>query len=210
MHEAMTPPSHQNLDIPTNFQFSTMNPIKHTSSTGRPASLAATQPAPAPRSAARRTLLAALVAGASPLAFGGPGHEKKAGPVKKEQKEWGIAGDTSAVKRTIDVSMSDDMRFVPAKMEIKTDETVKFVLRNKGKVLHEFVLGTSKTLDEHAALMVKFPGMVHEEPYMAHVPPGKSDEMVWKFNKPGNFDFACLIAGHYQAGMIGKIIVASK
>ena len=58
--------------------------------------------------------------------------------------------------------------------------------------------------------MVKFPGMVHEEPYMAHVPPGKSDEMIWKFNKPGNFDFACLIAGHYQAGMVGKITVAAK
>jgi uncharacterized cupredoxin-like copper-binding protein len=42
------------------------------------------------------------------------------------------------------------------------------------------------------------------------VPPGKTGELVWTFNKPGNFDFACLIAGHYQAGMIGKITVAAK
>jgi uncharacterized cupredoxin-like copper-binding protein len=210
MDEDMTPPVTHCHDIPTHVQISTMKPVKHITSALQPASIVGPQPGFPPRSAVRRTLLAALVTGASPFAFGGPGHEKKAGPVKKEQKEWGIAGDAKAVKRTIEVSMSDDMRFTPARMEIKADETLKFILRNNGKVLHEFVLGTKKTLDEHAALMVKFPGMVHEEPYMAHVPPGKSDEMIWKFNKPGNFDFACLIAGHYQAGMVGKITVAAK
>ena len=89
-------------------------------------------------------------------------------------------------------------------------DTVRFVLKNGGKVMHEFVIGTKKTLDEHAALMVKFPGMQHEQPYMAHVPPGKTGELIWNFNKPGNFDFACLIAGHYQAGMIGTITVTAK
>jgi plastocyanin len=29
------------------------------------------------------------------------------------------------------------------------------------------------------------------------------------FNRPGEFDFACLIAGHYQAGMVGKITVTA-
>ena len=56
--------------------------------------------------------------------------------------------------------------------------------------------------------MVKFPNMEHDEPYMAHVKPGESGEIVWTFNRPGDFDFACLIAGHYQAGMVGKIKVA--
>ena len=78
------------------------------------------------------------------------------------------------------------------------------------KVLHEFVVGTKKYLDERAALMVKFPTMEHEEPYMAHVAPGKSGTILWTFNKAGSFDFACLIAGHYSAGMVGKITVASK
>jgi uncharacterized cupredoxin-like copper-binding protein len=73
------------------------------------------------------------------------------------------------------------------------------------------VLGTKKDLDEHAAMMVKFPDMEHEEPYMAHVGPGKTGEIIWTFNKPGTFDYACLIAGHYQAGMVGKVtVVASK
>jgi uncharacterized cupredoxin-like copper-binding protein len=52
--------------------------------------------------------------------------------------------------------------------------------------------------------------MEHSEPYMAHVAPGKTGEIIWTFNKPGNFDFACLIAGHYQVGMVGQITVATK
>lgn len=58
--------------------------------------------------------------------------------------------------------------------------------------------------------MVKFPNMEHDEPYMAHVGAGKTSEIVWNFNQAGSFDFACLIAGHYQAGMRGKITVAAK
>jgi uncharacterized cupredoxin-like copper-binding protein len=99
------------------------------------------------------------------------------------------------------------MRFTPDRIEVRQGETVKFVVRNSGKVMHEFVIGTKKELDEHAALMVKFPNMEHDEPYMAHVPPGKTGEIVWTFNRAGEFEFACLIAGHYQAGMVGKIMV---
>ena len=72
------------------------------------------------------------------------------------------------------------------------------------------VIGTKTDLQEHAALMLKFPNMEHEEPYMAHVAPGKTGEIIWKFNKAGDFDFACLVAGHYQAGMVGKIKVVAS
>jgi len=133
-----------------------------------------------------------------------------AGPAKKEQKPWGIAGDARAVKRTVTLTMSDAMRFSPDRIAVKQGETVRLVFRNGGKLLHEFVLGTKKELDEHAALMLKFPGMEHDEPYMAHVPPGKTGEIVWNFNRAGEFDFACLIAGHYQAGMVGKVSVATS
>lgn len=137
--------------------------------------------------------------------------KKKAGPVKKEQKEWGIAGDAKSVKRTISLNMTDNMRFTPDYVEVKQGDTVKFVLKNSGKIMHELVIGTKKELDEHAALMLKFPNMEHEEPYMAHVAAGKTGEIIWTFNRAGDFDFACLIAGHYQAGMVGKIkVVAAK
>ncbi|MGE3347749.1 MAG: cupredoxin domain-containing protein [Ramlibacter sp.] len=157
-------------------------------------------------------LLATLVAGASPfaVAHGDEPHAARAGPVRKEQKEWGIAGDAKAVRRTIRLSMSDNMRFTPDKVEVKQGETVRLVIQNKGRLLHELVIGNRKDLDEHAALMVRFPGMEHDEPYMAHVPPGKTGEIVWTFNRAGQFDFACLIAGHYQAGMVGKITVAGR
>ena len=158
------------------------------------------------------TVFTALILGASSIAHahGDAAHAQKAGPVKMEQTPWGIAGDPKAVTRTISVSMSDKMRFSPEKMDFKQGDTLKLVLRNDGKQLHEFVIGTRKELDDHAALMLKFPTMEHSEPYMAHVPPGTTGQIIWTFNKAGNFDFACLIAGHYQAGMVGKITVAAK
>lgn len=138
--------------------------------------------------------------------------EKKAtnAAVVKEQKPWGIAGDAKAVSRTVNVSMGDDMRFQPAKLEVKQGETIRFKVKNTGALLHEFVIGTKEDNAKHAELMLKFPNMEHDEPYMVHVDPGKTGEVVWTFNRPGQFEFACLIAGHYQAGMVGTITVVEK
>jgi uncharacterized cupredoxin-like copper-binding protein len=141
-------------------------------------------------------------------AHGDESHKKKqASAVKKEQKAWGIAGDGKSATRTVAISMSDNMRFSPDRVEVKLGETVKFVLKNEGKMMHELVIGSKQELEEHAALMLKFPNMEHDEPYMAHVAPGKTGEIIWRFNRIGDFDFACLIAGHYQAGMTGTIKV---
>lgn len=160
-------------------------------------------------------LFLTLITGASTLAFahGEAAHEKPAAKVEKvskEQKPWGIAGDAEAVSRTVMFAMSDDMRFTPDLIEVKQGETIRFVIRNGGKVLHEMVLGTKKDLQEHAALMLRFPGMEHDEPYMAHVSTGETGEIVWTFNRTGRFDFACLVAGHYQAGMTGTVNVVSR
>jgi uncharacterized cupredoxin-like copper-binding protein len=155
----------------------------------------------------RRSLIAA---GAAALALPAWAHgEKKhaAGPVKKEQKDWGIAGEPKAATRTIRVRMLDTMRFEPDRLDMKRGETVRIDIRNDGRMLHELVIGTVRELEEHAALMMKFPNMEHDEPYMAHVEPGKSGQIVWHFNRAGTFEFACLIAGHYQAGMKGVIHV---
>lgn len=153
---------------------------------------------------------AALLGGVNNIALAHG--EKKTGntPVVKEQTDWGIAGDTAAVARTIEVSMGDDMRFKPGQLTVKEGETIRFVVHNKGALLHEFVIGTKAENAKHAELMLKFPGMEHDEPYMAHVDPGKTGEIVWTFNKAGKFEFACLIAGHFQAGMVGTITVAAK
>ncbi|MEQ1535031.1 MAG: cupredoxin family protein [Burkholderiaceae bacterium] len=156
-------------------------------------------------------LLSALFACTLPaFAHGDATNAKAASVVKNEQKAWGIAGDAKAAKRTITITMLDTMRFSPDKISVKQGETINIIIKNKGAMLHEFVIGTQKELEEHAALMVKFPTMEHDEPYMAHVPAGKTGKIVWQFNKAGDFDFACLIAGHYSAGMVGKIIVTGK
>jgi len=80
----------------------------------------------------------------------------------------------------------------------------------KSALLHEMVLGTKQELDAHAALMRKFPNMEHDGPYMAHVRPATAGALVWNFNRPGQFEYACLIDGHYQAGMKGRISVTAS
>jgi uncharacterized cupredoxin-like copper-binding protein len=127
--------------------------------------------------------------------------------ISTEEKDFGREGDPKKATRTIRVAMSDKMRFTPASLVIKRGETVKFVVKNNGKVMHEMVLGTTKELKEHAEMMKKHPAMEHDEPYMAHVAPGKTETMVWQFTKAGEFQFGCLVPGHFEAGMIGKVTV---
>lgn len=124
-----------------------------------------------------------------------------------EEKAFGREGDPKKVSRTVKVAMADTMRFTPAGITIKPGDTVRIEATNSGKIMHEIVLGTMKELKEHAELMKKFPSMEHGDPYMAHVAPGKTERIVWQFTKPGEFYYACLIAGHFEAGMVGKIIV---
>ncbi len=154
------------------------------------------------------TLLAHSLGALAHTAHDSGHHAAKA--VVKEQKPWGIAGDAKDARRTIDIRMTDNMRFTPDRIEVREGETVRLRVVNAGKVMHELVIGTRQELQEHAALMRKFPNMEHDEPYMAHVSAGKSGALVWNFNRPGEFEFACLIPGHFEAGMVGKITVLAK
>ena len=121
----------------------------------------------------------------------------------------GQPGQASQVTRTFELSMSDSMRFSPANMTVKAGETIKFVLTNTGKVKHEFVLGTDKELKEHYQQMLKFPEMEHDEPNMVTVAPGKTGVVIWTFTQAGTVDFACLLPGHYGAGMKGSVAVSA-
>lgn len=124
-----------------------------------------------------------------------------------EGTAFGRAGDPKKVTRTVSIGMDDRMRFYPAQVIVKKGETIRFVVSNRGKLLHEMVLGTDEELRKHAELMRKFPGMEHDEAYMVHVKPGAKGDVVWTFDKEGEFAFACLIAGHFEAGMSGKVVV---
>ena len=161
---------------------------------------------------ARLTLLglAALLAHAGALAHGGAEHPAKASKFdasKVEDTAFGRAGDPAKVVRTIRVDMADSMRFTPADITVRRGDTVKIVAANKGQVLHEIVIGTPEELQTHAEQMKKFPGMEHDEAYMAHVKPGARGEIVWQFTQAGEFAFACLLPGHLEAGMVGRLKV---
>jgi uncharacterized cupredoxin-like copper-binding protein len=136
-----------------------------------------------------------------------PDAHRKMDYSKAEEMPFGRAADPKKAKRTVRVAMTDEMRFQPAELTVKRGDVVRFVPLNKGKVLHEMVLGTMDELKAHAELMKKHPGMEHDEPHMAHVAPGKSGEIGWQFTKAGDFYYGCLIPGHFEAGMVGKITV---
>ena len=152
------------------------------------------------------SLWACLVLGhASAHDDAAPKREKRA--VSTEETTFGREGDPKKITRTIAVGMTDAMRYSPMEITVQRGETVRFIAKNTGKVMHEMVLGTMQALKEHAELMKKFPGMEHDEPHMAHVKPGKSEHLVWQFTKAGAFYYGCLMPGHFEAGMVGKVIV---
>ncbi|KAA3651102.1 MAG: hypothetical protein CVU19_00890 [Betaproteobacteria bacterium HGW-Betaproteobacteria-13] len=142
-----------------------------------------------------------------------PMHEEKAGHMhdvphaEDHAANVGVPGNPADVVRTIDVLMDDSMHFVPDEITVKAGETIRFFARNTGKMKHEMVIGSMADLKSHAEMMRKFPGMEHEEPNMITLKPGQRGGVVWKFDKPGTVDFACLIPGHMEAGMIAKVTV---
>lgn len=123
------------------------------------------------------------------------------------QTEYGKPGKVAKVTRTIEVSMGDNMRFTPDTLMVKQGETIRIKLINKGNAAHEFVLGTSEEIAEHAEMMRQMPDMVHTDASAARAEAGKEAEIIWKFNKAGSFVFACLIPGHSEAGMRGSVTV---
>ncbi len=155
-------------------------------------------------------LLAVLLTASGAVMAHGDDDGNASGAAKQDAhaSALGKPGDATKVSRTVAISMSDSMRFNPASVSAKKGETIRFVLKNDGKLKHEMVLGSIAELKEHAALMAKFPQMEHADPNQASVEPGKTGELIWQFTKAGTFDFACLQAGHYDAGMKGQVVVA--
>lgn len=159
----------------------------------------------------RTMLLSLSLVMTAPAAFAGSDaanvKHKADAPASAEEFSFGRQGDPKKITRTIAVDMLDSMRFIPGEIRVRQGETIRFVLRNQGKLLHEMVIGTMEELKSHQEMMRQHPGMEHDEAYMTHVDPGKKGEMLWQFTKAGEFYFACLIPGHFEAGMVGKITV---
>ncbi|MEO8599491.1 MAG: cupredoxin family protein [bacterium] len=162
-------------------------------------------------------LLCTLLLGTLPaLAFatgnhaGGHAHDANAMASMHQDEHAsaaGKAGDLAKVNRIIGISMDDTMRFTPSQISVKKGETIRFSVKNAGKLSHEMVIDTMSELNEHAEMMRKMPGMKHAEPNTVSLAAGQRGDIVWQFDQTGMVDFACLVPGHMEAGMVGKVTV---
>jgi uncharacterized cupredoxin-like copper-binding protein len=124
----------------------------------------------------------------------------------------GEPGNPKKPARTVRVLMFDDgseknMKFEPAVITVRKGEQIRFILENGGTESHEFMLATVAENRKHAELMKKFPDMEHGDPNGKRLAVSERGELFWRFTKAGEFEFACLIPGHYEAGMHGMIVV---
>lgn len=150
----------------------------------------------------------------------------------EQHPEWAAAGDAHGhshgeatsqgnapelrawvVQRSVEVRMDDSMRFTPNRIEVKAGETIRFVVHNDGKTEHEMVLGSADDIKAHALAMQK--GASHGSAHGAaggaaiSVAAGQRGELVVNFGQAGTLEIACLIPGHYEAGMRGTLDVQS-
>lgn len=172
-----------------------------------------------------RLALAACVLAFSVSAVASPG----------SHAEIGHPAAAASATRTVNIEMTD-LAFSPKTLEVKAGETVRFVLVNKGQLLHEFNLGDAAMHAEHQKEMLKMQqsgamtttgmhhagmdhgamgqgsmpmvGMTHDDPNSVLVEPGKTAELTWMFSGTRDLEFACNVPGHYQAGMVGTLKVA--
>ena len=154
------------------------------------------------------TLIALLTMTLSAPVFAGGshagGHDHGDAEVETAIGKPGLA---AKVDRTIRVDMTDNMRYTPSDIKVTQGETVRFIVSNSGQIKHELSLGTEQELLAHLELMKKFPDMVHDEPNSITLAPGKQGEIIWQFTRSGVVNFACLMPGHYEAGMKGAVSV---
>lgn len=114
------------------------------------------------------------------------------------------------ISRTVEIEMrenGDTMAFFPSRIEVPKGEQLRIVLVNRGTTDHEFMIDTPQNNARHAEAMSDDPEMRHEQANARRVAPGASVQMLWHFSRPGTFEFACLIPGHYEAGMHGAVVV---
>ena len=142
-------------------------------------------------------------------------------------KMIGTQGKKESVDRTIKVSMYDNY-YQPNKFEIKKGETIKFIVQNKGELVHEFNIATKKMHLKHQPEMlmmveneiiladkidkkkmmkmsIKNPSMAHKHSNSVLLSPGESAELIWKFSNTAALEAACNVPGHYEVGMVAKI-----
>ena len=143
-------------------------------------------------------------------------------------KMIGDKGKLSEVNKTIEIKMYDNY-FEPNEINIKKGETIKFLIQNYGSLVHEFNIATKKMHLKHQPEMMKMMEneillgdkidykkmkeiaktdhtMAHSHSNSVLLEPNKNGEIIWKFNTETILEVACNIPGHYESGMVMKLI----
>ena len=141
----------------------------------------------------------------------------------------GEKGNPDNIDRTIKIKMYDNY-YEPNFIEVKKGETIKFIVQNLGEMVHEYNIATKEMhikhqpemqkLMEHGILlvdridMVKMKEMSKKDHSLSHshsnsimLEPKKIGIIIWKFSKDINLEIACNVPGHYESGMVGKIVL---
>ena len=142
-------------------------------------------------------------------------------------KMIGEKGKLSEVNRTIEIKMYDNY-FEPSKIIVKKGETIKFIVKNYGELVHEFNIATKEMhikhqpemmkMVEHEILLAdridkeKMKQMAKKDHSIAHshsnsvlLEPNEISEIIWKFSTDTNLEAVCNVPGHYEAGMVADI-----
>ena len=123
-----------------------------------------------------------------------------------------------------------DNYFEPKSIKVKSGETIKFVVENKGELVHEYNIATKKMHLKHQPemLMMMQMGillptkldmkkmkeasktnhdMSHSHSNSLLLEPNKKGEIIWKFSTNKELEIACNVPGHYQAGMVSSVFI---
>lgn len=122
------------------------------------------------------------------------------------QSVVGKPGIEDKVTKVIKVEATDQMRFIHKPFDIKAGETIKFIVTNTGKIMHEFAVGTKAEHKAHGQMMLANPNMHHgASTGVINIEPGQTETLIWEFSKAMPAQLACNVPGHYQAGMHSDI-----
>jgi uncharacterized cupredoxin-like copper-binding protein len=147
----------------------------------------------------------------------------------ESMKMIGMKGKSNEVSRTINVKMYDNY-FEPKSIKVKNGETIKFVVENKGELVHEYNIATKKMHLKHQPEMMMMMqmgillptkldikkmkessktnhAMSHSHSNSLLLEPNKKGEIIWKFSTNEELEVACNVPGHYQAGMVSKVSI---
>ena len=142
-------------------------------------------------------------------------------------KMIGEKGKLSEISRTIEIKMYDNY-FEPNVLNIKKGETIKFIVKNYGELVHEFNIATKEMHLKHQPEMMRMVeneilladridkkkmkelskkdhSMSHSHSNSVLLEPNEIGEIIWKFNTDAILEAACNVPGHYEAGMIANI-----